>query len=83
MPHHWFFIDPDNPGPRQRAGQVRKVVREHGGRLVFVGHASKAEKEWYALVYLPSDEKLADLSEKLGVKDDLLLDEVTPEEGSS
>jgi hypothetical protein len=82
LPHHWFFIDPDNPGPKQRAGQVRKIVRGHGGRLIFVGRGARATKQWYALVYLPTDDRLAELSKELGVRDDLPLEEVTPEEGS-
>lgn len=81
MPHHWFLIDPDNPGPRQRAGHVRKAARECGGKLIFVGHAKGKAREWYALIELPQDDKLEELRKKVGVQRTVLtLDEVTPEE---
>lgn len=48
MPHHWWLIDPDNPGPRQRAKAVRKAAREHGSEVLFVGRTRK--NTWFALV---------------------------------
>jgi hypothetical protein len=57
MPHHWWLIDPDNPGPRQRAKAVRKAARECGSDVVFVGRTEK--NTWFALVYVrdPADEE--------------------------
>ena len=57
MPHHWWLIDPDNPGPRQRAKAVRKAAREFGAEVVFVGQTSK--NTWFALVNVenPEDEE--------------------------
>jgi hypothetical protein len=54
MPHHWWLIDPDNPGPRQRAKAVRKAAREFGAEVVFVGHTSK--NTWFALVNVENTE---------------------------
>ena len=54
MPHHWWLIDPDNPGPRQRAKAVRKAAREFGAEVVFVGHTSK--NTWFALVNVEKSE---------------------------
>jgi hypothetical protein len=56
MPHHWFLIDPDNPGPRQRAKAVRKAAREYGSDVLFVGRTKK--NTWFALVFIedPKDE---------------------------
>lgn len=48
MPHHWWLIDPDNPGPRQRAKAVRKAARENGSEVLFVGRTRK--NTWFALV---------------------------------
>ena len=48
MPHHWWLIDPDNPGPKQRAKAVRKAAREYGCEVVFVGRTRK--NTWFALV---------------------------------
>jgi hypothetical protein len=56
MPHHWFLIDPDNPGPRQRAKAVRKAARAYGSKVLFVGRTRK--NTWFALVFIedPADE---------------------------
>jgi hypothetical protein len=56
MPHHWWLIDPDNPGPRQRAKAVRKAARECGAEVLFVGRTVK--NTWFALVNVenPEDE---------------------------
>ena len=84
MPHHWFLIDPDNPGPRQRAGAVRKIVRKHGGSLIFVGREPGAPKKWYALVHLKEDDDrtLRALRDEVGVKEDVVLEEVSADEDS-
>ncbi len=55
MPHHWWLIDPDNPGPRQRAKAARKAAREFGGEVVFVGRTRK--NTWFALVNVEDDAK--------------------------
>jgi hypothetical protein len=56
MPHYWFLIDPDNPGPRQRARQVRKAARAYGGKVLFIGRTQK--NTWFTLVFIedPTDE---------------------------
>jgi hypothetical protein len=56
MPKHWWLIDPDNPGPKQRAKAVRKAAREFGADVIFVGRTKK--NTWFALVNVenPEDE---------------------------
>lgn len=50
MPRHWRPIEPDNPGPKERAEHVRKIVEEtHHGKLVFCGREDGA-RLWWALV---------------------------------
>jgi hypothetical protein len=39
MPYHWVPIDGHNPGPFQREAAVRKIVRKHGGTVLFCGFA--------------------------------------------
>ena len=53
MPHHWWLIDPDNPGPRQRAKAAKKAARESGGEVLFVGRTKNGT--WYALVYVEDE----------------------------
>jgi hypothetical protein len=50
MPHYWWLIDPDNPGPKQRAKAVRKAADEYGSEVLFVGRTKR--NTWFALVYL-------------------------------
>ena len=64
MPHHWWLIDPDNPGPRQRAKAVRKAARELGAEVVFVGHTSK--NTWFALVNVETSEDEERIYEAVG-----------------
>ena len=33
MPHHWWLIDPDNPGPKERAKAVRQAADEYGSEV--------------------------------------------------
>ncbi len=54
MPHHYWVIDPDNPGPKQRAKAVRKEARENGGEVLFVGRTKK--NTWFALVNVEDPE---------------------------
>jgi hypothetical protein len=64
MPHHWWLIDPDNPGPRQRAKAVRKAARECGGEIVFVGRARK--NTWFALVNVEDPAKEDEVYKAVG-----------------
>lgn len=63
MPHHWWLIDPDNPGPRQRARAARQAAQESGGEVLFVGRTKNGT--WYALVYVDSENEDA-LYEAIG-----------------
>ena len=60
MPHHWWLIEGDNPGPRQRAAAVRKAVDDLPNvECHFVGREANSNR-WYALVWVdpgaPPDE---------------------------
>lgn len=37
MPHHWFRVAPVGAGPRAQEATIRKIVRSHGGRVLYVG----------------------------------------------
>lgn len=54
MPYHWWLIDPDNPGPRQRAKAVRRAVDDYRSDVLFVGRTRK--NAWFALVFVDDDE---------------------------
>ena len=49
MPHHWWLIEGDNPGPKERAADVKKAVDNlpHVDCL-FVGREAGGN-DWYAL----------------------------------
>jgi hypothetical protein len=64
MPHHWWLIDPDNPGPKQRARAVRKAAREYGGDVVFVGRTKK--NTWFALVDVEDPAKEDEIYKAVG-----------------
>jgi len=65
MPYHWWLIDPDNPGPRQRAKAVRKAVSEcDGAELVFVGRTKK--NTWFALVQIDDPANEDDVYKAVG-----------------
>jgi hypothetical protein len=64
MPHHWWLIDPDNPGPRQRAKAVRKAAREYGSEVLFVGRARK--NTWFALVYVEDPDREDEVYKAVG-----------------
>jgi hypothetical protein len=49
VPHHWRPIEPDNPGPKERASDVAKIVRQHGGKLTYCGREQGA-RLWWALI---------------------------------
>jgi hypothetical protein len=58
------LIDPDNPGPRQRAKAVRKAAREYGSEVLFVGRARK--NTWFALVYVEDPDREDEVYEAVG-----------------
>jgi hypothetical protein len=62
VPHHWWLIDPENPGPRQRAKAVREAARDYG-QILFVGHTKKGT--WFALVDVEDEQEDA-LYEAIG-----------------
>jgi hypothetical protein len=64
MPHHWWLIDPDNPGPKQRAKAVRKAAREFGSEVLFVGRTRK--NAWFALVYIEDSEREESVYKAIG-----------------
>ncbi len=64
MPHHWWLIDPDNPGPKQRAKAVRKAAREYGTEVLFVGRTKK--NAWFALVYIEDPEREDEVYKAVG-----------------
>lgn len=50
MPHHWWLIEGDNPGPRERAADVKKAVDDLPNvECLFVGREAGGNN-WYALV---------------------------------
>jgi hypothetical protein len=50
MPRHWRPIKPDNPGPKARVDEVKKIVEDtHKGKLIFCGREDGASL-WWALV---------------------------------
>ena len=50
MPHHWWLIEGDNPGPKQRAAAVKKAVDDLPHvECQFVGREA-GSNDWYALV---------------------------------
>lgn len=50
MPYHWWLIEGDNPGPKQRAEAVRKAVDDLPNvDCLFVGREAGGN-DWYALV---------------------------------
>jgi hypothetical protein len=50
MPRHWRPIKPDNPGPKKRVEEVKRLVEQtHKGKLVFCGREDGAEL-WWAMV---------------------------------
>jgi hypothetical protein len=54
MPHHWWLVDPENPGPRRRAKAVRAAVRDLRADVLFVGRTRK--NAWFVLVFVEDDE---------------------------
>ena len=37
MPHHWFRVAPGASGARANDAEIRKTVKAHGGKVLFVG----------------------------------------------
>ena len=38
MPHHWFRVSPGAGSARQDDAKIRKIVKAHGGKVLFIGH---------------------------------------------
>jgi hypothetical protein len=64
MPHHYWVIDPDNPGPMHRARAVRDAAKEAGATVVAVGYND--EKTWFALVDIPDEVSVEAVYEAVG-----------------
>ncbi len=43
MPHHWFRVSPSAAGARANDAKIKKTVRAHGGRVLFVGLDEKGK----------------------------------------
>ena len=69
MPHHWWLIEGDNPGPRQRASAVKKAVDDLPNvECRFVGREAGSNR-WYALVWVDPGAPVDELrSAKKGIK---------------
>jgi hypothetical protein len=59
VPKHWWLLPGDNPGKKEHEEKLKQQVREHGGKLLFVGFdpskrdpskPDAASQDWYALV---------------------------------
>jgi hypothetical protein len=59
LPKHWWLLEGDNPGKKEREDELKRLVRQHGGKLLFVGFdpskrdpskPGSASRDWYALV---------------------------------
>jgi hypothetical protein len=37
MPHHWFRVAPGASSPRANDAKIRKTVKAHGGKVLFIG----------------------------------------------
>src|SRR5919106_5784078 len=53
--HHWWLIDPDNPGPKQRAKAMKQAAREYGAEVFFVGRTEMGT--WFALFYAADEDE--------------------------
>jgi hypothetical protein len=79
LPYHWWLIDPDNPGPRERAKAVRQATDPYRGEVIFVGVTRK--RSWFALVYVDADEDEEAVYKAVGGRGKLFtLDGFEPEE---
>jgi hypothetical protein len=71
MPYHWWLIEGDNPGPKQRSAAVRKAVDDLPNvECRFVGWEPDARR-WYALVWVDpkaSDDELRSAKEGIKVR---------------
>jgi hypothetical protein len=43
MPHHWFRVAPGAGGARANDGKIRKTVKAHGGKVLFIGVDEKGK----------------------------------------
>jgi hypothetical protein len=76
VPYHWWLIEGDNPGPKQRAEAVRKAVDDLPNvDCLFVGREAGGN-DWYALVR--EDDKadvkeLSDARSRIKVRESLIV----------
>ena len=42
MPHHWFRVAPGASGARANDAKIRKTVKAHGGKVLFIGWTRRA-----------------------------------------
>jgi hypothetical protein len=38
LPHHWFRVSPGAASAREDDAKIRKIVKAHGGKVLFIGH---------------------------------------------
>jgi hypothetical protein len=43
MPHHWFRVAPGASGARANDAKIRKTVKAHGGKVLFIGLDEKGK----------------------------------------
>lgn len=48
MPHHWFRVSPGASSPRTNDAKIRKIVKSHGGKVLYIGVDEKGK--YFALV---------------------------------
>ncbi len=48
MPHHWFRVAPGAAGARANDAKIRKIVKSHGGKVLFIGVDEK--NKYFVLV---------------------------------
>jgi hypothetical protein len=43
MPHHWVRVSPGASGARANDAKIRKTVKSHGGKVLFIGVDEKGK----------------------------------------
>jgi hypothetical protein len=43
MPHHWFRVSPGASSARANDAKIRKIVKAHGGKVLYVGLDEKGK----------------------------------------
>jgi hypothetical protein len=76
VPYHWWLIEGDNPGPKQRAEAVRKAVDDLPNvDCLFVGREAGGN-DWYALVREDDKAEVKELSDarsRIKVRESLIV----------